>query len=179
MTTRCKRASVALFGGLLLLAVMGGPANADTPGGGTEPPPIPGGSGVIPESGSSVINTAVPEAAGLSIKVEKDTQPRPSFFQDNYAPLIVTVLKDGQPTTTDYEVFAIGRHRDGGTVEESDTYTCLERNSTSPTTPRGVFWCTVITDHGGDWTFTAYVNKLRADPRVEVPVNLGQASVLA
>lgn len=178
-TSWWKRASLAMVGGLVLLGAFGSPASADGPAT-NEPPKVPDAGNVIPESGSSVINSQYPEAAGLTISVIKDPQPRPSIFTDNYAPLIVTIQKDGQPTTVDYEVFAIGRHDDGGgKIAASDTYTCLERSYTSPDTPRGVFWCTVITDHGGDWTFTAYVNKFRRDPKAEVPVNLGQASVLA
>lgn len=175
IASRFRRSSFGLAaGGLFVCLTLGtwvSPAAADDPPAQT-PPPAPPAGGELPASGSSTMTPTAPP--GLAMNIVEDTQPRPDAFTGNYVPLIATVTENGGPTTQDYEVFALARNAAG---EKSDTYPCLERSYTSPTTPRGIFWCTVIVDSGGEWTFTAYLNKYRTQGSGEPPTNFGQASV--
>lgn len=174
--SKVNRRSFALIaGGLLACLTFGaGPAGADTPGGG-EPPPAPpsSGGGALPESGSSTV-TPDGQALGLAINVIHDPQPRPEGpLGKNGIPLVVTITENGKPTSRDYEVFAQAQNAQG---DKTSVETCLERSYTSPTTARGIFWCTVIVDSPGDWTHSAFVNKIRKT-QDEPPLNYGQAHV--
>jgi hypothetical protein len=166
---RTRSALFVLASNLCLIgtgALSSGDALADTP----PPPQAPPGAQAPPEGTSSIVVTE----SGLGIRIERDLQDRPAQFQGNYVPLIVTVTQNDRPPTRGYEVFAQAHNRSG---EQSDAYTCAERSSTSPTTPRGVFWCTVIVDRGGEWTFTGYVNALRRSSD-DPPSNIGEASIV-
>lgn len=180
-TSKLRSRSLTLVaGGLVACVMFAGPAGAGTLDGAEAQAPPPA-TGDVPESGTSTI-TPEGQALGLAVKVELDTQPRPEgALGKNGVPLIVTITENGVPTTRDYDVFANARNAAGNVME---TQACLERWYTSTTTPRGIFWCTVIVDRPDTWTHSAFVNKRKVGGEFgegggaggdEVPVNYGQA----
>jgi hypothetical protein len=116
---------------------------------------------------------AAPTKPDLDIKIEPDTRPRALIAAGLSVVYTVTVTDKatGQPVDR-YVVFAQATNRDG---EKSISFACGHTNDVDPRTPPGVYYCTVILDHGGEWTFVATVSDKGGS--TETPVPVAQASV--
>jgi hypothetical protein len=109
----------------------------------------------------------------LDIKIEPDARPRALMAAGLSVVYTVTVTDKatGQPVDR-YVVFAHATNRAG---EKSIAFACGHTNDVDPRTPPGVYYCTVILDHGGEWTFVAVVSDKSGD--ADSPVPVAQASV--
>ncbi len=109
----------------------------------------------------------------LDIRIEADTRPRAPMaagLSDVYT-VTVTDKATGQPVDR-YVVFARATNQAG---EKSISFACGHTNDVDPRTPPGVYYCTVILDHGGQWTFVATVADKGGN--TETPIPVAQASV--
>jgi hypothetical protein len=116
---------------------------------------------------------AVESKPDLDIKIEPDTRPRAPMAAGLSVVYTVTVTDKatGEPVDR-YVVFAHANNRAG---EKSISFACGHTNDVDPRTPPGVYYCTVILDHGGDWNFVAVVSDKSGG--VDTPVPVAQASV--
>lgn len=83
----------------------------------------------------------------------------------------VTDKTTGRPVDR-YVVFA---HAINRAAEKSISFACGHTNDVDPRTPPGVYYCTVILDHGGAWDFVAVVSEKSGS--ADAPVPVAQASV--
>jgi hypothetical protein len=109
----------------------------------------------------------------LNVRIEEDTRPRAPMAAGLSVAYTVTVTDKatGQPVDR-YVVFAQATNRLG---EKSIFFACGHTNDVDSRTPPGVYYCTVILDHGGEWNFVAVVSDKGGD--AEAPVPVAQASV--
>jgi hypothetical protein len=109
----------------------------------------------------------------LDIRIEPDTRPRAPMANGLSVVYTVTVTDKatGQPVDR-FVVFAQATNQAG---EKSISFACGHTNDVDPRTPPGVYYCTVILDHGGRWTFVATVSDKSGS--AETPVPVAQASV--
>jgi hypothetical protein len=109
----------------------------------------------------------------LNVRIEEDTRPRAPMAGGLSVAYTVTVTDKatGQPVDR-YVVFAQATNRQG---EKSIFFACGHTNDVDSRTPPGVYYCTVILDHGGDWDFVATVADKGGNAEAPVPVT--QASV--
>jgi hypothetical protein len=118
---------------------------------------------------AAVAGPAVARTAGpLAVTVERDTRQR--LAVPLQAPLRVTVTEGGSPPARDFALFAAAEN---GAGERTQAFPCFRE--TDPGVPPGVYDCAVYVTRGGLWTFTVFVNELRADPKA-VPVRLAQGT---
>ena len=129
---------------------------------------------------ASVMGIAAASGAGaaqakpdLDIRIEPDTRPRAPMANGLSVVYTVTVTDKatGQPVDR-YVVFAQATNQAG---EKSISFACGHTNDVDPRTPPGVYYCTVILDHGGQWTVVATVSDKSGS--AETPVPVAQASV--
>lgn len=129
---------------------------------------------------ASVMGIAAASGAGaadakpdLDIRIEPDTRPRAPMANGLSVVYTVTVTDKatGQPVDR-YVVFAQATNQAG---EKSISFACGHTNDVDPRTPPGVYYCTVILDHGGQWNFVATVSDKSGS--AETPVPVAQASV--
>lgn len=129
---------------------------------------------------ASVMGIAAASGAGaaqakpdLDIRIEPDTRPRAPMANGLSVVYTVTVTDKttGQPVDR-YVVFAQATNQAG---EKSISFACGHTNDVDPRTPPGVYYCTVILDHGGEWEFVAVVSDKSGD--VDTPVPVAQASL--
>lgn len=113
-------------------------------------------------------------ATELDVHIEQDLRPRTSIVADLTASYRVTVTDraTGQPPAGDHIVSARAVNEQG---EESLIYACGHTNDVDSRIPPGIFDCSVIVDHGGDWKFVAVVSRHRQEGQPPVPV--AEASV--
>jgi len=109
----------------------------------------------------------------LDVRIEEDTRPRAPMAGGLSVAYTVTVTDKttGQPVDR-YVVFAQATNLQG---EKSIFFACGHTNDVDSRIPPGVYYCTVIVDHGGDWTFVATVADKGGNAEAPVPVT--QASV--
>ena len=109
----------------------------------------------------------------LNVRIEEDTRPRAPMAGGLSVAYTVTVTDKatGQPVDR-YVVFAQATNAQG---EKSIFFACGHTNDVDSRTPPGVYYCTVILDHGGDWDFVATVADKGGNAEAPVPVT--QASV--
>jgi hypothetical protein len=123
--------------------------------------------------GISAARASATTSPALDIRVERD--PRPGAIYSALAVnlrVFVTERGTGAAPADDFEVYAFAEPASGSATE---TYRCAQEHDNSPETPRGVYACTVLVDHGGRWTFHGIVNRMRINPD-DQPVALGRAS---
>jgi hypothetical protein len=129
---------------------------------------------------ASVMGIAAASGAGaaqarpdLDIRIEPDTRPRAPMANGLSVVYTVTVTDKatGQPVDR-YVAFAQATNQAG---EKSISFACGHTNDVDPRTPSGVYYCTVILDHGGHWTFVATVSDKSGS--ADTPVPVAQASV--
>jgi hypothetical protein len=112
-------------------------------------------------------------AADLDIKIEPDTRPRAPMAAGLSVVYNVTVTDKATGAPVDrYVVFAQATNQAG---EKSISFACGHTNDVDSRTPPGVYYCTVILDHGGQWTFVATVSDKTGN--AEAPIPVAQASV--
>jgi hypothetical protein len=90
-----------------------------------------------------------------------------------YVPVVVTIVDRATkaPPEDDYNVYALAENRAG---ERTASVSCGQRSDNNPGVPRGIYDCTVIVDHGGQWTMVGVVNTVPAgDDR---PVRLARVA---
>jgi hypothetical protein len=109
----------------------------------------------------------------LNVRIEEDTRPRAPMAGGLSVAYTVTVTDkaSGQPVDR-YVVFAQATNQAG---EKSISFACGHTNDVDPRTPPGVYYCTVILDHGGNWDLVATVADKGGN--AEAPVPVAQASV--
>jgi hypothetical protein len=109
----------------------------------------------------------------LNVRIEEDTRPRAPMAGGLSVAYTVTVTDKatGQPVDR-YVVFAQATNAQG---EKSIFFACGHTNDVDSRTPPGVYYCTVIVDHGGEWNFVATVADKGGNAEAPVPVT--QASV--
>ena len=109
----------------------------------------------------------------LVVKIEPDTRPRAPMAAGLSVVYNVTVTDKATGAPVDrYVVFAQATNPAG---EKSISFACGHTNDVDSRTPPGVYYCTVILDHGGQWTFVATVSDKSGN--AEAPVPVAQASV--
>ena len=109
----------------------------------------------------------------LNVRIEEDTRSRAPMAGGLSVAYTVTVTDKvtGEPVDR-YVVFAQATNRQG---EKSIFFACGHTNDVDSRTPPGVYYCTVILDHGGDWDFVATVADKGGNAEAPVPVT--QASI--
>lgn len=116
---------------------------------------------------------AAQAGAELDIRIEEDTRPRAPMAAGLSVAYTVTVTDKASGSPVDrYVVFAQATNRQG---EKSIFFACGHTNDVDSRTPPGVYYCTVILDHGGDWDFVAIVSDKGSD--AEAPVPVAQATI--
>lgn len=129
---------------------------------------------------ASVIVIAAASGAGaaqappdLDLRIEPDNRPRAPMAAGLSVAYTVTVTDKATGRPVDrYVVFAQATNREG---QKSTSFACGHTNDVDPRTPPGVYYCTVILDHGGQWNFVATVSDRSGS--AETPVPVAQASV--
>ena len=93
----------------------------------------------------------------VDVRIEENTAVPRRFPQ--YVPVTVTIVDHTTqaPPTSDYNVYALARN---GAGEQTQSSSCGQRSDNNPGTPRGIYDCTVIVDHGGAWTLLGVVNNV-------------------
>jgi len=92
------------------------------------------------------------QSAEIVVRVERNPECEDADHIANWVPITITVLDPATqaPPRDDYNVVAYATSH---TSEQTDAFSCGQRSDNNLGTPKGIYDCTVIVDHGGSWTF--------------------------